>query len=472
MFNDVGRDFLLLRELDRKKIMLIGPRSNANGLFHGPFWTYLNYPVFKISHGNPVASGWFWLFLGIFSTVGGFMITKKYFGMLPALTFSYFNLNGLVTHINGMFHSDAPVYFIVFFYITIFLYFREKRARFLFLHFLITGIIFQLNIGLGIPITILTSILTLWIIVKNKLWTHLVFFLTIPAFLANFIVFDLRHNFFLYNSFVEVWRWQKYWHPLPLGFFLKNRFDTTINLQLIYSYNLLILLFIFGAVMFATISELKNKKLNSHYQLIVYYYFGYMLLTFMNKGVILSHFVYFLMPLTAFWFASLFRGKYLKLLMPILFGILFVNSDFSGRYANEFVTTFFGRDRTSWRAMTTVAENVLKRRQKEPFGYFVFAPDAFAYGPRYAMLYNFESKKAKSFEYKKLDFTYVIAEPPPKNDPYMTYVWWRKNPVKITKEPDFTKSFPSGFVIEEFKLSADEQKVAHDKNLEIGIHFR
>src|SRR3990167_10532225 len=67
-FNDVARDFLLLREIDSKKIVLIGPRSNASGLFHGPLWSYLNYPVYKIVQGNPVAQAWFWLGLGVSAT--------------------------------------------------------------------------------------------------------------------------------------------------------------------------------------------------------------------------------------------------------------------------------------------------------------------------------------------------------------------------------------------------------------------
>src|SRR3990167_3534873 len=66
--SDVARDFLLLREIDAKKIILIGPRSNASGLFHGPLWSYLNYPVYKIVQGNPVAQAWFWLGLGVSAT--------------------------------------------------------------------------------------------------------------------------------------------------------------------------------------------------------------------------------------------------------------------------------------------------------------------------------------------------------------------------------------------------------------------
>ena len=40
-----------------------------------------------------------------------------------------------------------------------------------------------------------------------------------------------------------------------------------------------------------------------------------------------------------------------------------------------------------------------KERGKE-FGYYVFAPDAYAYQPRYAMLYGFKKNNTKAYEYK------------------------------------------------------------------------
>ena len=86
-FNDVARDFLLLREIDAKKIMLIGPRSNVSGLFHGQLWSYLNYPVYKIASGNPVVLGWYWMVLGIIALGLAGVGVKKIFGILPAAAF-------------------------------------------------------------------------------------------------------------------------------------------------------------------------------------------------------------------------------------------------------------------------------------------------------------------------------------------------------------------------------------------------
>lgn len=54
----------------------------------------------------------------------------------------------------------------------------------------------------------------------------------------------------------------------------------------------------------------------------------------------------------------------------------------------------------------------------------------------------------------------------------MTHVWWRKVPVGISLEPVENKKFPNGFTIEKFNLSLEEQRIPHDKAIELGIHFR
>jgi len=54
----------------------------------------------------------------------------------------------------------------------------------------------------------------------------------------------------------------------------------------------------------------------------------------------------------------------------------------------------------------------------------------------------------------------------------MTYVWWVKNPVKITTEPVWTEKFGGGYTALEYKLSEKEQLIPHDKTIELGIHFR
>ncbi len=473
LFNDVARDFLLLREIDAKKIILIGPRSNANGLFHGPLWSYANYPFYRLGQGNPVVVGWYWVMLALSALGIGFYIAKKLFGTLAGLAFILLYSTNFITHINGMFHSDAPIFLTPLLFFSMVLYVQRQKIRYLLLHLFLVSMIIQLNVGVGIPVLILSAILSLSLIFKRRSWKHLSAFLLLPLFLLNFIVFDFRHNFLLSKSAYAFWQLQKTWNPLSLSFWLMNRLNETINLRVVFSENFYLHVLIFVLTILLTLIDLKKSaKFKTIYLLILYYYLGYMLLTLTNKGVILSHFVYFLAPLSTLWFASFVRGKYKIFMVAIIFVIAVFNFGQSVNFTKRLQTEFIGYRQESWKALSLVAETITKRQGKNPFGYFVFSPDAFAYGPRYAMLYNFEKAKSASFEYVKKDVTYIVAAPPPQSDPYMNYVWWRKNPVKITSEPVFTQNFPGGFTIEEYQLSATEQLIPHDKTIELGIHFR
>ena len=361
----------------------------------------------------------------IAALTGGFVLAKKLFGTVPALIFIYLYSYSFIDHINGIFHSDTPIYLTPFLFFAIVFYVKSKKFRFLFLHLFIATMIMQLNVGVGIPILILSVIISLFLVFRNRQWKHLTAFLFIPIFLMNFIVFDLRHEFLLSKSAFEFYNFQKYWKPLPLPFLLRNRLESTVHLQFYYSENFYLSLFIFAATILTSIREIMLKKLRMEYLLMLYFYLGYMLLSFTNKGVILSHFIYLMIGLTSLWFASLVRKKYQLLFFPILLLLIFLNFRHEINNIKTLNSTYFGKDFQSWRSLSQVAETIISRQGKNPFRYYVFAPDAFAYGPRYAMIYNFNKAKAHAFEYEKKAITYVVAEPAPKNDPYMTYVWWR-----------------------------------------------
>ena len=197
-----------------------------------------------------------------------------------------------------------------------------------------------------------------------------------------------------------------------------------------------------------------------------------MIFIFLNKGVILGHFIYLLGPLTTLWFTSFVRGKYTLLFLSVLGFAAVINVQFGLSHIEFVRNSLIEKLPWSWRSTNQVDQAVIKRQGQIPFGYFVFSPDAFAYGPRYAMIYHFKASGAQAFEYDKKSTTYVIASPPPDNDPYMTHVWWRKNPVRITSDPVWTQKFPSGYTIEQFHLTQEEQLSGHDKTIELGIHFR
>lgn len=470
-FNDVARDFLLLQEMDYKKIVLIGPRSSTNNLFYGPLWTYMNYPAYAFGNGNPVVVAWFWIFLECIFLATSFYMVRKLFGIFPAFAYIVLTSIYMVPHINGVIHAEAAFFFMPAFFFSIAMYVKSEKKIYLAIHLIMSAMLIQLNIGLGIVFLTLSLLVIFRFIFKHKLWKHLFIFSLIPLFLSNLIIFDLRHGLRMANALLSTSG--SFHFFVTFESWLENRINNTVSLQLFNNgSNTLFVYVIFGLTIIITILEIMNKSKHKYtYLLFLFYYFGFMILSFFNKGILLFHYVYLLVPLTSLWLVSFLASKYRVLFLPLI-GIIFY---LSFTFATNYVTSresIMGKDYNSWKSLSAVAKKVIDMQKNEEFGYFVFAPDAFAYQPRYAMIYNFKAAHAKAFEYIKKPITYIIAAPPPGNDPYMTYVWWRKVPVGISSESAETKKFPSGFTIEKFNLSPEEQRIPHDKTIELGIHFR
>jgi len=469
--SDVSRDFLLLQEMDQKKIVLIGPRSSTNNLFHGPLWTYINYPAYVIGNGNPIVVAWYWIFLECIFLITSFYMVKKLLSTLSAFVFVALVSVPLISRIGGFFHAEATYFFMPMYFFSICMYVKSKKKLYLALHLLALAIFIQLEIGVGIQFFILSAVLLLWFIYRHKLWKHLFAFLLLPVFLSNFIVFDLRNSLRMTKAIFSTGSSLHFF--MPFKSWLENRINNTVSLQLFNDApNNLFIYFIFGLVIFITVLLIKNKSKYRHiYFLFIFYYFGYMILSFFNKGIFLFHYSFLLIPLTVLWLVSFLTSKY-RIFFLFFIGIIFYLSFNSAASYISSRESLIGKDWNSWKSLSNIAKEIVDMQKNREFGYFVYAPDAFGYQPRYAMIYNFKAAHAKAFEYVKKSTTYIIAAPPPADNPYMSYIWWRKIQVKILSEPVETKKFPSGFTIEKFNLSPGEQLVPHVKDIELRIHFR
>lgn len=128
--SDIARDFHLLREVDEKKLILIGPRSSVGGLFHGPLWIYLNYPAYKLGGGNPIVVGWGWIVLSCLFTFSCYTIIRSLFtplaGQLAALMIAVY-----MSYISqSLFNPHGAMFLIPFFFIQLCAISKPKKQRF------------------------------------------------------------------------------------------------------------------------------------------------------------------------------------------------------------------------------------------------------------------------------------------------------------------------------------------------------
>lgn len=470
-YTDVARDFHLLRELDDKKVILIGPRSSGN-LYHGPVWAYLNYPAFVPAHGDPLWLGWYWVFLIWVFTALSFLIAKKLFNTPVAYAYMLMVSLYMVFHARALSHPHGALFILPVFFYTFVRYKQTESTRFLLVHMILAGLLIQFELAVGIPFAVLSFAAILWQIGKTKQWGHLIAFVLFGLTLSNFILFDFRHEHLLFQKLLE------FVTPQDKGEFFHYAALITNRVNLMFTsveilrrdpgyYN-----FVLTAVAsLFLLLQWVEKKYRHIYGSFLYFYAGFFVLSFINKGPILYFHIFPIFPLVFLIFASFLTSRY-KQVFLVLFAVIYVFNLANAVNDNTVAQKeIIGKSIVSWKFLYTMAKDIVQS-ESEAFGYFIYSPDVLAYEPRYAMIYANESLHKQGTEFVKKPVTYLVIAPPPPDNPYMKDSWWRINQIHIDKEPVSRQTYPNGYKVEKYLLTAEEITVAPDPNLNPGLHFR
>jgi len=471
---DIARDFLLLKELEDKKIVFIGPRSGAAGFFHGPLWTYINYPVYYLSNGNPIASGYFWVFLAVMILWATFFLATKIFGdycgYISTLLLSFI----LVGITRDFTHPHMGMLVTPFFIYTLIRYRATFRLIYLLFHILSCGILIQLEIASGLPFTFLSFGYLIYLQAKNRKLIHLLLYPVLLIPLANYLFFDLRHNFFLTRNFYHYIKEDSSEYYVGFSNILKNRLEyipgfvldlTKGNFELNIILSLIILFFLILLLS-------QNNKSSYFYKIFLYFFVGYFIISLKSRYYLLIQHFFAFIPIVMIVVSSIFTSKYWKYLLMILILIVSNNEIQTLRFISSF-KNFTGENESSWRFYADLSRKIFKAGREKEFGYFIYTPDKLSYSPKYAMVYGQKNNpEKKAYYFKKKPITYVIVAPPPKNDPYMSGDWWIENTINIKKKPEKVITFPNGYMIKKYELTEQEVKIPFDPSADTGIHFR
>ena len=306
--------------------------------------------------------------------------------------------------------------------------------------------------------------------IKEKRFNHVPFFLLLIFFISNFILFDLRHDSLLTQKFLL------FLSPKggPIhGYydFLMNRIDLAFQGTEILRRNVgasnLALFLITIALIFV---QIRNKKYKLIYLSFLYFYFGYYVLSLINKGQVLYFHQFPIFPLVFLVFSSLTSSKFAKPFLLLFFAVLALNIRAAFLDIKE-SKSFIGESKYSWKFLNEASQKAFKGSEKE-LGYFVYAPDVLAYEPKYAMIYNAEKSGKKTFYFQKMPVTYLFIQPPPPNDPYMTENFWINTQVGIKSSPSAEIKFPNGYKLQKYNLTEEEIKIPFDPAIDPGLHFR
>lgn len=477
---DIGRDFLLMDELGHK-FALIGARSSINGLFHGPFWTYLNFPVFLISNGDPIAMGWFWAFLALIFLITSFQISKKMFSQKTAIVYIVLLSAFLIRNLNEFFHPFGALMLAPLFIFSIYSFLVKPNYKILLLHFFVAGMIVQFQMAIGIPFFILSLILVSAKIFKTKRYLYLSALLVFFFTFTPFILFEFRHSFEQSRAVLNFLLTSR--GKMDIVSILSSRlsFMVTNGVYLFYGNTVLSLT---GGLMFISliVYNIRKNVFRRFYLLFLFYYFGFIVLSVMNGGVILHPHHFSFAPIIFLVCASLIEKitpklKFITILLIV--AVITYNLYLGLNYVLK-SRDFTDKSENSWKFNNRVTDDIYKDAGENRFGYFVYSPDIYAYVPRYAMLYKNRLDSYLGIEFEKRSITYLIYAP---IDPSLIWLigndvnwgtdgYWKLNKVRINKIPVKTVRYENGFRWEKYVLTDEEINVSPEKEANFGLHFR
>jgi hypothetical protein len=473
-FTDIARDFLLLEELDAKKIIFIGPRSSTTGLFHGPLWLYLNYSAYVIGGGNPVVVGWFWVGLIAVFLASSYFIAYKLFNELTASFYVVLLGTFVITETRGL-YNPYGAFLLTPVFLYCFVRFIEKKTLLwaAFIMFL-AGLITQFQLAIGIPLAIISAITILVMSIKTKRYLLLSAILIYLLPLSTFILFELRHDWIMTKSaYKYVFQDKLAGEYTSVFSLLADRLSLMTggglglfrNFKEMYSRIGFFLL----AIMVAT--QLRQRKYVLPYISIIIIYCGFHSLTAINKtgGMLYQYYMPFF-PITLLVVASSVTSKWKMLFVPLVLYVIYISMTESIAYAN-FAPSVIGKSEDSWKYNLEVARDLFAMPETG-FGYFIYSPDTFAYEQKYAVHYVKKQSTKTTYESTKKPITYVIVAPPPPGNSNMKDEWWKVNKLRIDKKPQTVKTYPTGARIDRYELTPEEITIAPDPSVDLGIFFR
>jgi hypothetical protein len=349
---------------------------------------------------------------------------------------------------------------------------QTSKIGFLVSHLIILTAMIHFQMANGIPFAILSSGAFLWHILRTRQWRHVLAWIVFPVGLSNYILFEVRHGFLLSRGVIDyisrgevaVQAWgQILWDRIVI---MIARSEIVRSDPFGYANAVL-----FIALAIGICFQLRHGRYRTTYLALIYFYVGFFVLSLINRSGPMLYFYQFpLFPLLMLALSSLVTSVYTHAFYAVVGVVLLMNMR-SLLDDTAHASRFSGRDFTSWVSVKTAAEKVFEAGEKE-IGYLVYAPDSFAYAPHYAMDYLNRVNGNPAARSIKRTITYVLIEPPPQAEPWISHEWWIQNKAKITSSPVEVFTLPSGYIVHKYNLSGEEVSVLPDQDLDLRLHFR
>lgn len=462
---DIARDFLLFDDLDTDPIMLIGPRADYKGLFHGPAWLYVNYPAYLIGHGNPVAISWYWIILTLSVAALNYWIGMKLFDKLTGIIFAALFTVSTMHYVNQFYNPTGAMFIAPLFIYCAYMYIKTQKLPWMMGQLFLAGMMLQFQLAAGIPTILLTGAALLFIIFKHKNYKHLPGFFILLVPLSTFILFELKFGFSQFKGVLNHFNGSVVYYSMSFKEKLDDRYGRLFGPGFglfagkYGGFNQYFLIFM--AATLAYVARQKKSKDLMIYWVGAYYFLGFYVLSFIHNGSVLVHYYLPLMFIPVLLFSSLHRFIDRRIFLVLVVIIVGINvshlSDEQQEYSAKKGTHF-----TSWTSLQAALAPV-KNESANEVGIFVYAPDAYAYAPKYGALYTRRTAAHTDVRInEKKDVTYLLYEPIPKDFPWLNGSSWKTDLLDIDTKPVESTTYPSGYRLEKYLLTKEQQSLPID----------
>lgn len=498
---DQSREIMLVDQMvTTHKLSLIGTRSGVEGLFHGPLWLYIITPFYLMGNGNPLYLSYAYILLMLTTIFVGFLVGKSLYNTTIGLLVAFFIATDSflwqhLTLMHGLFVLPL-LYLGVFYFLIRFL--RGSKNSFIVACFF-AGLTMQFETSSSLILIGLLPILLLllswcrekFLLHKHKIIaTHrmvsllqknvLFFILCLAAIglsLSTFILFDLRHNFLIFNSLVEFFDNTKPGHLPFLQILIQHLLNFLTLYRTIPFYENLLFTVLYVILLLAGgyfIFIQKHKEMQYKLEMVFFFFFPVlMFIPFLfyigpvYKDYIMGLIIPIILALSLLiynlWKITI--GKVIVLLFFIV-SILAILITLFTLYTRPY---YYNQTAGSLRNQEAAVDWIYQDAKGSPFSYFVYSTDTFTYSMDYLMSWKGDTIYHDHPGQTKMATTYLIMYTPLKHD-NNAHEFWKKNVIHTNAPVQVHKVFTGNIVVEKLHIKANEQPV--DPNYFQQLIFR
>jgi hypothetical protein len=201
---DQGRDALVIADLLKGNLVLIGPTTGIEGIFLGPFYYYFLAPGYLIGQGLPaIASVWQTIFIILGYLLIFFMVRFHISKIAAFLVLFFMTFSFQKIFEDRWLSNPVPTFFFIPLAVLFFTQSFKKPLPFLPLAFLCLGITLQLEAASAFFLFLAGVLLV--ILFRNKYNLKAIFFSVLAFFmtLVPQIMFELKNNFLLTHNLLN-----------------------------------------------------------------------------------------------------------------------------------------------------------------------------------------------------------------------------------------------------------------------------